>query len=105
MSVTYECQRCAACCRWLGPVHVTSEEIDRLAKYLNLPVEDFIRQHTQLTPDRRGLMLMEHKTGACEFLDGNDCRVQPVKPHQCQGFPNLWRFQGWQQDCKAMANP
>ena len=102
MSVTYECQRCTACCRWPGPVRVTAAEIDTLAGYLRLPVEDFIRQYTRLTPERRGLMLTEQATGACEFLDGTDCRVQPVKPQQCRDFPNGWNFPGWQEKCQAI---
>ena len=102
MPVTYECQRCTACCRWPGSVRVSTEEIDQLAKFLKLPVEDFIQQHTRLAPDRRGLSLREAATGACEILDGNDCRVQAVKPQQCRDFPNGWNFPGWQQDCRAI---
>lgn len=103
MPVTYECQRCTACCRWPGPVRVTSGEIDRLAVFLGLSVEDFIRQHTRLTADRQGLSLIEAATGACEFLTGNECQVQPVKPQQCRDFPNIWNFPGWQKDCQAIA--
>jgi len=82
-------------------VRVTNEEIDRLAEFLGLPVEDFIRQHTRLAPDRRGLSLSETETGVCEFLDGDACRVQPVKPQQCRDFPNGWSFPGWQKDCQS----
>jgi len=101
MPVTYECQRCTACCRWPGPVRVTESEVNRIAEFLGLPVENFIRQHTQLAPDRRGLMLMEQASGACEFLTGNDCRVESVKPQQCRDFPNGWNFPGWQEECRA----
>ena len=76
-----------------------------MANHLGLTAEDFIQQHTQLAPDRRGLMLLEHKNGACEFLDGDDCRVQAVKPQQCRDFPNLWNFPGWQKDCQAKVRP
>ena len=103
MAVTYECQRCTACCRWPGPVRVTAAEVDQLADFLGLPTADFIRQHTRLTPDRRGLMLTEQATGACEFLVGDECRVQPVKPQQCRDFPNRWNFPGWQTECRAIA--
>ncbi len=102
MPVTYECQRCTACCRWPGLVHVTNAEIDRLAEFLGLPAVDFIQHHTRLATDRRGLSLCETATGACEFLDGNDCRVQAVKPQQCRDFPNGWNFPGWQKECRAI---
>lgn len=84
-------------------MRVTNEEVDRLAEFLSLSVADFIRCHTRLAPDRRGLSLREAATGACEFLDGNDCRVQAVKPQQCRDFPNGWNFSGWQKDCHAIA--
>ena len=103
MPVTYDCQRCTACCRWPGRVRVTSVEIDRLAEFLRLPVSEFIQRHTQLAPDRRGLTLLEQAGGACEFLDGNNCRVQQVKPQQCRDFPNGWNFPGWQKECRAIA--
>jgi len=73
-----------------------------MAEFLGFPVGEFIRQYTRLTPERRGLMLTEQVTGACELLDGNNCRVQPVKPQQCQDFPNNWNFPGWQEKCRAV---
>ena len=82
-------------------MRVTDVEVNQLAEFLGLPVEDFIQQHTQLTPDRRGLMLMEQASGACEVLAGNDCQVEPVKPQQCRDFPNGWNFPGWQAECRA----
>jgi len=101
MSVTYECQRCTACCWWPGSVRVTDQEINRLAEFIGLAVEDFIRDHTKLAADRCGLILTEQVSGACEFLDGNVCRVEAVKPQQCRDFPNKWNFPGWQKDCRA----
>ena len=41
--------------------------------------------------------------GECVFLEGlNVCRIQPVKPVQCRGFPNEWRFPGWRDVCEAI---
>ncbi|NBT90581.1 MAG: YkgJ family cysteine cluster protein, partial [Verrucomicrobia bacterium] len=39
--------------------------------------------------------------GACIFLEGQDCRIQPVKPQQCRDFPNAWNFPGWRDICMA----
>ena len=39
--------------------------------------------------------------GACIFLEGQDCKIQPVKPQQCRGFPNAWNFPGWREVCEA----
>jgi hypothetical protein len=35
----------------------------------------------------------------------NECRIQPVKPVQCRGFPNEWRFPGWREMCEAIEVP
>lgn len=102
MPIFYECQRCAACCRWPGQVRVTDAEIARLAAFKAISEHDFIQQFTRLHPDRRGLALQEKPDGSCVFLDGNDCLVQPVKPQQCRDFPNLWNFPGFEKVCHAI---
>lgn len=94
----FECQRCTACCRWPGEVRVTDEEILRLAIHLGVTADEFIQCYMRLSPDRRGLALQEQLGGACVFLNGQDCRVQPVKPQQCRDFP------GWKQACQARSN-
>jgi len=100
--VFHECQRCTACCRWPGQARVTDAEIARLAAFKGMSEHDFIQQFTRLRHDRRGLVLQEKPDGACVFLDGNDCSVQPVKPQQCRDFPNLWNFPGFEKICHAI---
>jgi len=102
MPIFYECQRCTACCRWPGQVQVTDAEVTALAAHLGITVHEFTERYTRLRKDRRGLVLTEKPNGACAFLDGDDCRVQPVKPQQCRDFPNLWNFPGWEKQCKAI---
>ena len=97
-----QCQRCTACCRWPGQVRVSEEEIRRLAGFLGLSEEAFIQRYTRLAANRRGLALVEATDGGCIFLEGRDCRVQPVKPQQCRDFPNLWQFPGFDQLCRAV---
>lgn len=63
--------------------------------------DDFIQTHTRLNADRSGLALQDKENGECIFLDGNDCRVNPVKPQQCRNFPNLWNFPGFEDVCRA----
>jgi Fe-S-cluster containining protein len=102
MPIFFECQRCAACCRWPGQVRLTEREIAVLAAFKGLSEFDFIQQFTQLTQDRRGLALKDEPNGACIFLDGNDCAVQPVKPKQCRDFRNLWNFSEFEKVCRAV---
>jgi Fe-S-cluster containining protein len=102
MPIFYECQRCTACCRWPGQVRLSDEEITRMAKHLGLSEHDFIQRYTRLRKDRNGLALMEQPDGACIFLEGENCKVQPVKPQQCRDFPNLWNFPGFEKTCRAI---
>ena len=98
----YLCERCTNCCRWPGDVKVSEKEISAISRHLGLEEDDFIQQYTRLRSDRRGLSLIDQADGACIFLEGQDCRIQPVKPQQCRDFPNKWRFDGWREKCEAI---
>ena len=102
MPIFLECQRCTACCRWPGQVLLSDAEITRLAAFKGLGEYDFIQQFARLRPDRRGLALKEQPDGACIFLEGENCAVQPVKPQKCREFPNLWNFPGFEKVCHAI---
>ena len=62
----------------------------------------FIDRFTRLASDRRGLALLDKPNGECVFLDGDLCSIQPVKPHQCRDFPNLWTYPGSEKSCRAI---
>lgn len=98
----HDCQCCTACCRWPGQVRLSEADITRLAAFLRLSEHDFIQNYTRLQQDRRGLALQEKPDGACVLLDGNLCAIQPVKPQQCRDFPNLWKYPGAEQHCRAI---
>ena len=102
MPIFLECQRCTACCRWPGQVKLGDGEIARMAAYKGLTEHDFIQRYTRLRHDRQGLALLEQPDGACIFLEGESCAVQPVKPQQCKDFPNLWNFPGFEKICHAI---
>ncbi len=101
MPIFLECDRCTACCRWPGQVKVTAAEIGRLAAHLGLSEADFVARYTRLNANRSGLALTDQPNGACVFLDGDSCRVNPVKPQQCRDFPNLWSYPGAENLCRA----
>ena len=100
--VHYVCQRCTACCKWPGDVRIEEAEITPIARFLGMSEEDFIRQYTRLRSNRQGLSLVERENHECIMLEGDSCRIHPVKPAQCVGFPNLWNFPGWRQVCQAI---
>lgn len=102
MAIHYDCQRCTACCRWPGQVRLSETEIANMAAFLTLPEHEFIQLYTRLRADRRGLALQDKPNGECIFLEGIDCRIQPVKPQQCRDFPNRWNFPGFEKICQAI---
>ncbi|MBM3862850.1 MAG: YkgJ family cysteine cluster protein [Verrucomicrobia bacterium] len=104
-SVTYHCQRCTNCCRWPGDVRLEEDEIPRIAGFLGMSEEDFIRDFTRLRSNRSGLSLIEKENHECIMLDGRSCRIHEVKPTQCAGFPNQWNFPDWREVCEAIPVP
>lgn len=101
MPIFWQCDRCTACCRWPGQVTFTDAELANMARHLGISEAVFIDRYTRLNATRTGLALKDQEDGSCIFLDGNDCRVQPVKPQQCRDFPNLWNFPGFEKVCHA----
>jgi len=83
-------------------VKLTESDITEISGFLGLSEHDFIQKFTRLRPRRDGLALIDQPDGACIFLEGGACRVQPVKPIQCRGFPNTWNFPGWREVCEAI---
>ena len=97
----FRCRRCGNCCRWPGAVRVETAEIDRIAAFLGMAVEQFLAEYTELLPDRSGLTLPEKPDGSCCFLEEGSparCRIEPVKPAQCRRFPEHWNFPGWERE-------
>jgi len=103
--VWYQCDRCTVCCKWPGDVRVEDEEIESIASFLGMETQAFIDQYTRLRTNRSGLSLIEKENHECIMLDGKNCRINSVKPHQCKGFPNDWNFPGWQEVCQAKPIP
>ena len=72
-------------------MRVSDSEIARIASYLGMDEADFIANETEISPDRKGLVLKSHPDGACVYLDENNlCRINPVKPDKCRTFPFEW---------------
>lgn len=95
------CTRCGNCCRWPGFVRILPEELETIARFLDLTPVSFVDRFTRLHPSRTGLILTEAGDGACVFLEGNTCRIQPVKPRQCRDFPTVWRREELTSPCQA----
>lgn len=103
--VWYQCDRCTACCKWPGDVRVEEDEVEKIADFLGMEVAVFLEEFTRLRTNRSGLSLIEKDNHECIMLEGENCRINPVKPEQCRGFPNQWNFPGWRDVCQAKEMP
>ena len=86
--LSFSCTRCGDCCTGApGYVWVEREEIEELAKFLELSPEKFGERY--LRKVGRRYSLVEKPGGDCVFFDSG-CTVYPARPVQCRTFP-FWR--------------
>jgi len=92
MNEGFACIRCGACCRIKdGIVRVSEAEIRRIAGHLGIAEEEFVRERTELSPDRKSLILPSREDGSCVYLaPDNRCMIHDVKPDKCRTFPFDW---------------
>jgi len=87
----FRCTGCGACC--IGErdhyVEATPAEQERIQAHLGISRSWFRRRYVVRVDDQtEGICLGDD--GRCILLDrDNRCRVYPVRPAQCRGFP-LW---------------
>lgn len=76
---------CTACCEQKGWVYLTESDLERAARFLSLPAEEFERRYVVRT--RHRLRLRKPPGAQCHFLREGGCSIHPVKPVQCRLFP------------------
>jgi uncharacterized protein len=86
-----DCTTCANCCR-VSEVEITDRDIDKLAKFLGMSREEFIRDSTQQSES--GELILKRTEAGCVFLEGNLCSVYEARPQNCANFPHLVRGTG-----------
>jgi Fe-S-cluster containining protein len=85
----FECTRCRACCTGEpGYVWVTKVEMERIATFLDMPVEEFSRNYCRRV--MLSISLRERQNGDCVLLGPEGCLAYPVRPSQCRTFP-FWK--------------
>ena len=106
---SFHCRRCGACCSVPGYVEIGVDEVLSISRFLGMEVHAFTDRYTVLTANRRHLSLTSRPDGRCIFLnEDKSCRIQPVKPRQCAGFPDRWREPLLLERCpawKELRNP
>lgn len=91
--LAFECIQCGRCCA--GPeegyVWATAAEIESLADYLKLSVDEMRRRFVRRV-GRRHSIIEDPVSRDCAFLASDEhgrrfCRVYPVRPAQCRTWP------------------
>lgn len=95
----FECTGCGKCCTGFpGYVWVDEEEIEKLALFLNLSVNEFSLRYLRSVEGQFSLK-EEPETYACVFLEGKRCTVYENRPKQCRTYPfwpqNLTSAEAW----------
>jgi Fe-S-cluster containining protein len=90
----FECQQCGNCCGGVpGYVWVTAEEIEAMAKFLKLSVEEFGKKYLRRVHNE--ISLIELPNYDCVFLQrtetGFGCTIYPARPVQCRTWP-FWKM-------------
>jgi Fe-S-cluster containining protein len=87
-----ECESCPGyCCISNSELHtpLTNADIIRIAKYLKVPLERFVRDYVVLTLGRiiynsaPGAIAHFKTLGPCPFLSSGLCAINEVKPQAC----------------------
>jgi len=99
----FECTGCGGCCTDHGEyayVYLLQPEIEAIAEYLELSVDDF-RQKYCLHSDE--LVYLKMETPDCLFFKNGKCVIYPVRPKQCRTWP-FWKDnldkETWDNDVK-----
>jgi Fe-S-cluster containining protein len=87
-SPVFQCQQCGDCCSGRGGIFVKPQAVEEMAALLSLPVEEFCRLYVEASAMGPRLAIADN--GFCVFMmEGNLCRVHPVKPFICRQWPFL----------------
>lgn len=84
-----DCTECANCCKQVRPT-LSEEEVDRLARRLEMPREQFIEKHlVRSEPGDDNPWVT--RTTPCPFLKENRCSVYEDRPANCSDYPYLYK--------------
>ena len=101
----FKCTECGKCCTGSpGYVWVTEEDIEAMAKELNLSINVFVKKYLRFKEGRYALIEEESKSYDCVFLKDKKCQIYHARPKQCRTFPwwvqNLESKEAWQEAAK-----
>jgi len=80
----FKCKQCGDCCKGYGGTFIYQDDIDRIALFLNISPDEFIR--TCCDHSGKQLTIAQRNDGYCMFWDSS-CKIHPVKPKMCKAWP------------------
>lgn len=84
-SSTFDCTACGKCCKKLTVIF-TEEETTKIARYLNISIEEFEKKYI----DRKIPLGYILKGTHCPFLKtDNKCTIYDTRPQICRSYPHL----------------
>lgn len=89
--IPFVCRKCGECCRRVSvDPGFFSTYLKTISDYLNISqekiVETYLGQIDQI--DEKEIVYKPTKPMCpCTFLEGNQCKIYPLRPEPCKGFP------------------
>ncbi|WP_120943734.1 MULTISPECIES: YkgJ family cysteine cluster protein [Helicobacter] len=84
------CASCGArCCKGAGYVFLSVMEIQEIAAFLQMSLDQFGRRYLRRVGHAYSLLERADSQKACVFLDipSQRCQIYPVRPKQCRTYP------------------
>ncbi len=103
---TSACESCGgSCCTGeSGYIWVKHDEIEKIADFVNLRVEDFATMYLKKVKHRYSLRekKLAPENYACVFFDEKNrgCSIYPVRPLQCRTFPFWEQFKDDEEEVR-----
>ena len=107
----FRCTQCGRCCEQPGHVYFNPEEIEPIARFLQISVRRFLRKYAKRLIGERGYELRMNPQGICPFYREEEkiCGIHPVKFVQCRTYPywpeNVESPAAWEdvrQECEGL---
>jgi Fe-S-cluster containining protein len=100
----FKCKACGGCCcGFPGHVWLSKKDIQKAAKLLKIPEEEFLKKYTRIVNGRRSLI--EKSNYDCIFIQEKKCQIYEARPIQCKTFPfwpeNLQSKKNWENAEKS----
>src|SRR4029078_2071646 len=80
----FSCTQCGKCCTGSpGAAWVTLDEIQCIAEFLNIPINDVVQNYLRKI-DGRWALREKAQTYDCIFLKDKRCSIYEARPMQCK---------------------